>query len=91
MLFFSEKWPAVQFPNTYCSKYLESWYFCDKLDFSGNHEADLDSWEKHVLKLRSGAQLGDFERGAQVYLKAEIIHGLSPSVKCVVSPLLLET
>ena len=33
-----------------------------------------------------GAQLGNLERGAQVYIcnrKDEIIHGLSPSVKCV--------
>ena len=44
---------------------------------------------KHLFLLgKLGAQLGNFARGAQVYLyiyirKEEIIHGLTPSVKCV--------
>ena len=31
----------------------------------------------------TGAQLGNFERGRRYIFKGEIIHGLSPSLKCV--------
>ena len=39
----------------------------------------------YILYTRSGAQLGNFERGRWYicYRKDEIIHCLSPSIKCV--------